>query len=224
MSVFVLASSMQLFWKLDNWEDDSRRRRRLIRNPSGTRHADAVLVHKPPVGDTNTSDDADLLNNEFNRQLHGHKLVKANNQNQLNDADADHMMQIDDKDMEQELTGPIHYTTKCKLVCAVCTVNGTLSITANEIYFEVDEDDEAYKGLNDKVGIPACLCCCPSCLNCHVNCSSCSFNRMSSICTANGISARYVQSSCVVIYCKPLLSSYSLPIEVSQYCRKQNEL
>ena len=31
------------FWKLDVWEDDSRRRRRLIRNPIGSTHPQATL-------------------------------------------------------------------------------------------------------------------------------------------------------------------------------------
>ncbi len=94
-------------------------------------------------------DDIDLLNNEFNKHLYGQKLIKPNSQ--INDDDQ--QLQIDEKDLEQELSGPIHYTTKCKLICAVCTVNGTLSITANEIYFEVDEEDETYKNLNEKVRV-----------------------------------------------------------------------
>ncbi len=31
------------FWKLDSWEDDSRRRRRLVKNPYGSSHPDATL-------------------------------------------------------------------------------------------------------------------------------------------------------------------------------------
>ncbi len=146
MSSFRLPS-IKLYWKLDIWEDDLRRRRRLIRNPNGTSHSDAVLSQK--VLSDVMRDDNDLLNNEFNKQLYGQKLVKPNNQ--VNDDEQ--QLQVDEKDLEQELTGPIHYTTQCKLVCAVCTVNGTLSITANEIYFEVDEDDETYKGLNEKVRV-----------------------------------------------------------------------
>jgi hypothetical protein len=132
---------------LDNWEDDLRRRRRLIRNPNGTAHAEAVLMQRPLS--VEAGDDIDLLNNEFNKHLYGQKLIKPNSQ--INDDDQ--QLQIDEKDLEQELSGPIHYTTKCKLICAVCTVNGTLSITANEIYFEVDEEDETYKNLNEKVRV-----------------------------------------------------------------------
>jgi hypothetical protein len=31
------------FWKLDSWEDDSRRRRRLMKNPHGSTHPEAAL-------------------------------------------------------------------------------------------------------------------------------------------------------------------------------------
>lgn len=31
------------FWRLDVWEDDSRRRRRFIKNPMGSTHPDAAL-------------------------------------------------------------------------------------------------------------------------------------------------------------------------------------
>ncbi len=60
-------------------------------------------------------------------------------------------LHINEAELEQELAGPIHYTTKCKLVCAICVVNGTLSITTNELYFEVDETDQAYKSLDSNL-------------------------------------------------------------------------
>ena len=31
------------FWKCDTWEDDSRRRRRLVKNPMGSTHPEATL-------------------------------------------------------------------------------------------------------------------------------------------------------------------------------------
>jgi len=33
----------QNYWKLDSWEDDSRRRRRLMKNPHGSNHSEATL-------------------------------------------------------------------------------------------------------------------------------------------------------------------------------------
>jgi len=40
---FLVCYSKKLFRKLDSWEDDSRRRRRLVPNPLGTSHPDATL-------------------------------------------------------------------------------------------------------------------------------------------------------------------------------------
>ena len=37
------AGAMKEFWKLDVWEDDARRRRRLVRNPIGSTHPEATL-------------------------------------------------------------------------------------------------------------------------------------------------------------------------------------
>ena len=40
------AGAMKEFWKLDVWEDDARRRRRLVRNPIGSTHPEATLKVK----------------------------------------------------------------------------------------------------------------------------------------------------------------------------------
>lgn len=45
------------FWKLDLWEDDARRRRRLVHNPRGTSHPEATL-HQ--MNDQGTPQDAIL--------------------------------------------------------------------------------------------------------------------------------------------------------------------
>ena len=58
------APSAREFWKLDVWEDDARRRRRLVRNPLGSTHPEATLKvrgtkslgTKPVVMDTNYQD------------------------------------------------------------------------------------------------------------------------------------------------------------------------
>ena len=38
-----IAAVAREFWKLDVWEDDARRRRRLVRNPLGSTHPEATL-------------------------------------------------------------------------------------------------------------------------------------------------------------------------------------
>merc|ERR1712228_567083 len=52
------------FWRLDYWEDDTRRRRRLIRNPHGSRHAEAgKLEIQTPL---QYATDAKLLKIKYN--------------------------------------------------------------------------------------------------------------------------------------------------------------
>lgn len=47
--------------------------------------------------------------------------------------------------------GPVALSTSCKLVSPGAVVNGTLSITKTEMYFEMDEDDPKNKKIDPKV-------------------------------------------------------------------------
>ncbi|PVD34451.1 hypothetical protein C0Q70_05725 [Pomacea canaliculata] len=84
------------FWKLDVWEDDSRRRRRLVRNPLGSTHPQATLK-----------------------------------------AAIEH--------------GPVALSTSCKLIVPGVAVNGTMSITKSELYFEMDDEDAENKKIDPQV-------------------------------------------------------------------------
>ena len=54
-----LRRKVKRYWKLDNWEDDCRRRRRLVPNPYGTSHGEAVLRQTvPPAADEIPLEDA----------------------------------------------------------------------------------------------------------------------------------------------------------------------
>lgn len=48
--------------------------------------------------------------------------------------------------------GPVVLSSSAQLVAPVLVARGTLSITTSEIYFEVDEDDPAFKRVDPKVG------------------------------------------------------------------------
>lgn len=41
--IFLVIRRLSEFWKLDAWEDDARRRKRLIHNPRGSTHPQATL-------------------------------------------------------------------------------------------------------------------------------------------------------------------------------------
>lgn len=47
--------------------------------------------------------------------------------------------------------GPVVLSSSAQLVAPVLVARGTLSITTSEIYFEVDEDDPAFKRVDPKV-------------------------------------------------------------------------
>ena len=51
------------------------------------------------------------------------------------------------------LTGPVNISTTAILVSPGIAVKGTMSITASEMYFEVDEDSSEYKKLDPQVFI-----------------------------------------------------------------------
>ena len=48
-------------------------------------------------------------------------------------------------------------STPAQLVAPVVVARGTLSITTTEIYFEVDEDDPAFKNVDAKVSVCVCV-------------------------------------------------------------------
>ncbi|KAF4071383.1 hypothetical protein AMELA_G00272490 [Ameiurus melas] len=137
------AHSKQCFWRLDFWEDDLRRRRRFIRNPFGSSHLEATLKsaaeHAP-------ADDV----------LKGQQLRKDTARNQstenesLTDGDDDTISSLEEKELDS-LTGTVSFSTVAELVSPALVMKGTLSITANELYFEVDEDEANFKSIDPKL-------------------------------------------------------------------------
>lgn len=47
--------------------------------------------------------------------------------------------------------GPVNLSTSAQLVAPSVVVKGTLSITASELYFEVDEEEPGFKAIDPKV-------------------------------------------------------------------------
>lgn len=161
--MIVEFNSGRIYWKLDNWEDDMRRRRRLVKNPTGSSHSEAVLKsshesHSLSSSDVLTNNAGDELIKQINNNPNSKRFLAAENMSNpassaANSANTAEQLHISDVELEQEISGPIHFTTKCKLVCSVCVVSGTLSITSNELYFEVDETDVAFKKLDQTVSV-----------------------------------------------------------------------
>ncbi|KAK7166378.1 hypothetical protein R3I93_006216 [Phoxinus phoxinus] len=131
------------FWRLDYWEDDLRRRRRFIRNPFGSTHSEATLKaaaeHAP---------EEDVLKGK--QSIRSSVLGKQNSESELLLEDDDTLSSLEEKELEN-LTGPVNLSTSAQLVAPAVVVKGTLSITALELYFEVDEEDPSFKDIDPKI-------------------------------------------------------------------------
>lgn len=132
------------FWKLDVWEDDSRRRRRFIRNPLGSTHPEAAL--KAAIEHGATEDAINQAREEF------HAYLAANKKTQAQQPDyTDEELMMEEREFEQEFSGPVALSTACKLVAPGVAINGLMSITKTDMYFEMDEEDEDNKKIDPKV-------------------------------------------------------------------------
>jgi len=141
-------NSSRLFWKLDSWEDDLRRRRRVIRNQNGSTHHEATQK-SPSTSNENNDDLLTTVIQEENllKQL---KQQKIQNFNQTNN-DEDEMLQVDEKDLDHDFSGPIRFSTECSLICGTAVIYGTLAMTHNAMLFDTDEYDENFTKLDPKV-------------------------------------------------------------------------
>ncbi|KAK8781490.1 hypothetical protein V5799_017170, partial [Amblyomma americanum] len=127
------------FLRLDAWEDDARRRKRLVRNPHGSCHPEGTLKAAIEHG---APEDAILQARE---ELH-RQLAMTRRQHQLQSTDLlDDSDFWDDKDLDSELAGSVSLSTRCRLIAPGIIAPGMLSITQSELFFEVDEDDIEFK-------------------------------------------------------------------------------
>uniref|UniRef100_A0A673HKF7 Lipopolysaccharide-responsive and beige-like anchor protein n=1 Tax=Sinocyclocheilus rhinocerous TaxID=307959 RepID=A0A673HKF7_9TELE len=129
------------FWRLDYWEDDLRRRRRFIRNPFGSTHSEATLKAA-------AEHEEDVLKGK--QSIRSSVLGNQNSESELLLEDDDTLSSLEEKDLEN-LTGPVNLSTSALLVAPAVVVKGTLSITALELYFEVDEEDPSFKNIDPKI-------------------------------------------------------------------------
>ncbi|XP_044012941.1 neurobeachin isoform X4 [Aphidius gifuensis] len=135
------------FWKLDAWEDDARRRKRFVHNPMGTSHPEATLKAALEHG---APEDAILQARE---EFHAHLAASRSHQQQIQSTDLmdDSELLSDDRDLDNDLTGPVNISTRGKLIAPGVVANGIISITSTELYFEVDEDDPEFKKIDSEI-------------------------------------------------------------------------
>uniref|UniRef100_A0A8C2FW64 Neurobeachin n=1 Tax=Cyprinus carpio TaxID=7962 RepID=A0A8C2FW64_CYPCA len=138
----VAQSQLHDFWRLDYWEDDLRRRRRFIRNPFGSTHLDITLSALEHM-------QHEALRGRM--AFRGQTVVSQNPETELMlEGDDDAVSLLQEKEVDN-LAGPVVLSTPAQLIAPVTVARGTLSITTTEIYFEVDEDDPAFRRIDAKV-------------------------------------------------------------------------
>ncbi|XP_047451139.1 neurobeachin isoform X2 [Mugil cephalus] len=138
-------SQLHDFWRLDYWEDDLRRRRRFVRNPFGSTHLDVTCKSLQEYG----SEEAEVVKSKM--VFRSPTVAGQNVETELVlDGDDDAGSLLQEKEMDN-LGGPVVLSSPAQLVAPVLVARGTLSITTTEIYFEVDEDDPAFKRVDPKV-------------------------------------------------------------------------
>ncbi|XP_077449030.1 neurobeachin a isoform X5 [Stigmatopora argus] len=167
-------SQMHDFWRLDYWEDDLRRRRRFVRNAFGSTHADVALKgpedyggflrspstaerREPSVPGSSGLLEAGAEEEEgeeggtSKKGFRSHSAVAQNPEADLMlEGDDDAVSLLQEKEMDN-LAGPVVLSTPAQLVAPAVVARGTLSVTTTEIYFEVDEEDPAFKKTDAKV-------------------------------------------------------------------------
>uniref|UniRef100_A0A8D3A1L0 Neurobeachin n=1 Tax=Scophthalmus maximus TaxID=52904 RepID=A0A8D3A1L0_SCOMX len=138
-------SQLHDFWRLDYWEDDLRRRRRFVRNPFGSTHLDIACKSLQEYGS---------VEEEVVRSKKSVRIQNVSSQNPetelMLEGDDDAVSLLQEKEMDN-VGGPVVLSSPAQLVAPVLAARGTLSITTTEIYFEVDEDDPAFKRVDPKV-------------------------------------------------------------------------
>ncbi|XP_052829518.1 neurobeachin isoform X4 [Octopus bimaculoides] len=140
----TVSNSRSEFWKLDLWEDDFRRRRRFVKNPYGSTHPEATLKAAIEHGATE-----DAINQAW-EAFHAHLANAKRGQQQPPDY-TDEELLMEERDFEQEFSGPVALSTSCKLISLGLAVAGTMSITKTDLYFEMDEEDKENKKISPQV-------------------------------------------------------------------------
>ncbi|CAF1533097.1 unnamed protein product, partial [Rotaria sp. Silwood1] len=112
---------------------------RLIRNPNGSIHNEAT--QKSSFNGIN--DDIIIYFIQEENLLKQLKQQKIENFNQTI-TDDDEILQVDEKDLDQDFSGPIRFSTECSLICGINIIRGTSAMTHNVMLFDADEYDESY--------------------------------------------------------------------------------
>uniref|UniRef100_A0A183CMQ5 BEACH-type PH domain-containing protein n=1 Tax=Globodera pallida TaxID=36090 RepID=A0A183CMQ5_GLOPA len=138
----------KVFWKLDVWEDDSRRRRRFVQNPWGKRHILATIqrtFEQQKTFETNQE--------QFLKDL-SHKMITASGGQTkglvhefMDEADIEKWLK-NESDLSEPIEELTTFSTPGKLIAPGLVIPGTISLTENDLFFDADEEHAIYKQQN----------------------------------------------------------------------------
>ncbi|MGH0177444.1 UNVERIFIED_CONTAM: hypothetical protein FKN15_013745 [Acipenser sinensis] len=99
--------------------------------------------------DLAATDEDDIMKSK--KTFRSQAVVNQNTETELMlEGDDDAISLLQEKEIDN-LAGPVVLSTPAHLIAPLIVTKGTLSITTTEIYFEVDEDDPAFKKIDPKI-------------------------------------------------------------------------
>ncbi|GMT19970.1 hypothetical protein PFISCL1PPCAC_11267, partial [Pristionchus fissidentatus] len=131
---------MEEFWRLDVWEDDSRRRLRFVPNQYGSRHMEEKCETAYSAERTERGDGSQIEEEEISK-LEGVTPGRGQVIELVDESDIEKWATEVDASPPTESTS---YSTPARLIAPGIIVPGTLSVTATDLYFDADEDDPLY--------------------------------------------------------------------------------
>ncbi|KAL1229487.1 putative neurobeachin [Trichinella spiralis] len=133
----------KMFWKLDIWEDDSRRRRRLVPNSFGSSHPEATLKSADNQGEDES--EVEKTRDAFASYLRDKNiLLPSSTPSSLTNellTETEIVLWNEETDEEVNQQAGSCFITPCHLVAPGLVLPGILSITANELSFDCKDDD-----------------------------------------------------------------------------------
>eukprot|EP00794_Sanderia_malayensis_P007274 gene7274-8085_t len=143
---------IHVFYKLDTWEDNYRRRLRMIKNALGTTHPEAVLdpSNQEPIQKVRSS--PSLKYHLYRKKT----LDQTSNGSSSEDEEGDGDLDVGDLTLENQSETlkqqmDVIHTVNCHVIAPGVTVAGTLAITSANLYFTAEDADASIKKIDPQV-------------------------------------------------------------------------
>ncbi|CAF1540124.1 unnamed protein product, partial [Rotaria sp. Silwood1] len=108
------------------------------------RHQFKIILEIRSMGEDDLRRRRRLIRNP-NGSIHNEATQKSSFNND------DEILKVDEKDLDQDFSGPIRFSTECSLICGINIIRGTLAMTHNSMLFDADEYDESYIKIDSKM-------------------------------------------------------------------------